>query len=199
MILPGRENPRNCVDPNEMKMRWCLSTMGYPGWVLPIAQSTSVTPVSLYTRRHSLTMYWEAVLKRVWRYTWMPRSSELRDALGGGDRASVEMHWEAVIEWGWRCNMRPRLSGLRDALGGCDWASGIGWLGGRHDGSWDSIHWLTCNCGNVESWVQQHLPRDGKLAWSGDPAGIGRLSIVGWCCTWCLLYSVLGHDHGMGR
>ena len=27
----------------------------------------------------------EAVIKRVWRCTWRPRSSELRDALGGRD------------------------------------------------------------------------------------------------------------------
>ena len=48
---------------------------------------------------------------------------ELRDALGGRDRASLEMHFDAVIERGWRCNWRPRLSELRDALGGRDRAS----------------------------------------------------------------------------
>jgi len=61
-------------------------------------------------------MHWEAVIERVWRCTWRPRLSELRDALGGRDRASLEMHFEAVIERGWRCNWRPRLSELRDAL-----------------------------------------------------------------------------------
>jgi len=70
---------------------------------------------------------------------------------------------------------------------------GGGPFGGRRDGSWDSIHWLTCNCRNVESWVQQHPPRDEKLA------GSVRLSILGWCCTWCMLYSVLTHDHCMER
>jgi len=40
----------------------------------------------------------EAVIERAWRCTWRPRSSELRAALGGRDRASLEMHWEAVIE-----------------------------------------------------------------------------------------------------
>jgi hypothetical protein len=59
----------------------------------------------------------------VWRCTWRPRSSELRNALGGRDRSSWEMHWEAVIEGVWRCNWRPRLSELRDALGGRDRAS----------------------------------------------------------------------------
>jgi len=36
--------------------------------------------------------------ERVWRCTWKPRSSELRDTLRGHDRASLEMHFEAEIE-----------------------------------------------------------------------------------------------------
>jgi hypothetical protein len=66
------------------------------------------------------------VIERVSRYTWRPRLSELRDALGGRDRrdrAGLEMHFEAVIELVWSCNWRPRLSELRDALGGRDGAS----------------------------------------------------------------------------
>jgi len=43
-------------------------------------------------------MYLEAVLERVERCTWTPRSSELRDALAGLDRGSLEMHLEAEIE-----------------------------------------------------------------------------------------------------
>jgi hypothetical protein len=43
-------------------------------------------------------MHFEAVIELVWRCTWRPKSSELRDALGGRDRSSVEMHWEAKIE-----------------------------------------------------------------------------------------------------
>ena len=68
-------------------------------------------------------MHLEAVIERVWRCTWRPRLSELRDALGGRDRrdrASLEMHFEAVIERVWRCNWRSRLSELRDALRGRD-------------------------------------------------------------------------------
>jgi len=49
--------------------------------------------------------------------------SELRDALGGRDRASLEMNCEAVIERVWTCTWRPRSSELRDALRGCDRAS----------------------------------------------------------------------------
>jgi len=43
-------------------------------------------------------MHLEAVIERVWRRSWRPRSREFGDALGGRDRASLELHWEAVIE-----------------------------------------------------------------------------------------------------
>jgi hypothetical protein len=79
-------------------MRCCLSTPGSPKCILRVAHSTSVTPVSPYTHRRSLTIYFEAVIKLVWRCTWRPRSSELKDALGGRDRSSLEMHLEAEVE-----------------------------------------------------------------------------------------------------
>jgi len=72
MILPGRENPHNCLDPDEIEMRRCLSTRGSPEYVLPVAQSTSVTPVYPYTRRPSLTMYLEALIEHIERCTWTP-------------------------------------------------------------------------------------------------------------------------------
>ena len=40
----------------------------------------------------------EDVIDRVWRCTCRPRSSALRDALGGHDRASLVMHLEPEIE-----------------------------------------------------------------------------------------------------
>jgi len=43
-------------------------------------------------------MHWEAVIGRFWTCTWRPRLSELRDALGGRDRASLDMNLEAEIE-----------------------------------------------------------------------------------------------------
>jgi len=43
-------------------------------------------------------MHLEAGIERVWSSTWRPKWSELREALGGGDRASVEMNVEAEIE-----------------------------------------------------------------------------------------------------
>ena len=42
-------------------------------------------------------MHLEAVIERVWTCTWRLRWSELRDALGGRDRASLNMHLEAEI------------------------------------------------------------------------------------------------------
>jgi hypothetical protein len=106
-----------------MKMKCCLSTPGSPKYILRVGHSTSVTPISLYTLRRALTIYLEAVIKLVWRCTWRPRSSELRDALGGRDRWSLEMHWEAAIERVWRCTWRPRSREFGDALGSRDRAS----------------------------------------------------------------------------
>jgi len=52
-------------------------------------------------------MHLEAVIERVWRCTWRPRLSELRDSLGGRDRVSLEMQFEVVIKRVWRCTFRP--------------------------------------------------------------------------------------------
>jgi len=51
-------------------------------------------------------MHWEAVIERVWRCTWRPRSSELRAALGGRDQGSLEMQLQAMIERDWRSTWR---------------------------------------------------------------------------------------------
>jgi len=224
MILPGHEKPRNCMYPDEMKRRWYLSTQESPEYVLLVADYPSVTPVSPSTTSRSLTMYLEAVIKRVERCTRRPRSSELRDALGGHERVSLEMRSETVIGQVWTCTLRTWLSEVGDATGDWDWVNsdmnckvviervwrctcrlwssriggvlGTRQFGGRRHASCDSIHWLTWNCGNVESWVQQHPPGDGKLARRAKLAGsaklarCGRLSILGWCCTWCMLYTV---------
>jgi hypothetical protein len=203
-----------------MKRRCCLSTPGSPEEILCVAHSTSVTPVSPYTHCRSWTIHFEVVIERVWRCTVRPWSIEFGDALADLDWLNSEMHLEAGIERVWRCTWRPGSTALRDTLGGRDWVSleiqleteiewtqrctwrpwssefggvlGGGRFGGRRDGSWDSIHRLTWNCGNVESSVQ-HPPRDEELA------GSGSLSILGWCCTWCMLYLVSTHDYGMER
>ena len=135
--------------------------------------------------RASLEMHLEAVIHRVCRCVERPWCSEFCDGLGGRDRVNSVIHSEAVTKTVWRCTCRLWLRQIEGVLGG-------DWLGGRHDGSWDSIFGLTCNGRNVESWVQ-HPPRDEKLAVSG------RLSILVWCCTWCMLYSVLTHDSGLKK
>jgi len=132
--------------------------------------------------RASLEMHLKAEMEWTQRCTWRPWLSEFGDALGSRDRvnsedalrgrSSLEMHSDAVTEQVWRCSWRLCSSEIGEVLGG-------GRFGGRRSASWDSIHCLTCNCGNVESWVQ-HPPRDEKLG------GSGRLSILGWCCTWCM-------------
>jgi hypothetical protein len=42
-------------------------------------------------------MYLQAVIVRIWRYTWWERSSELTNALRDRDQTSFQMDFEAVI------------------------------------------------------------------------------------------------------
>ena len=146
-------------------MRWCLSTPGSREYVHPVAQSTSITPVSPSSLPRSLTMYLEAVIKRVEWCSWRPGSSELRDALGDRDWVNPEMHREAGIERVWGCTCRL-------------WSSGIGGVhasgrfGGRRDGSRDSIHWLSCNCGNVESTT---CAERWETGWEWETVDLGMM------------------------
>jgi hypothetical protein len=43
-------------------------------------------------------MHFEAQIELTQKCTWRPRSTELRDALGGRNRVSLDMHLEAEIE-----------------------------------------------------------------------------------------------------
>jgi len=130
----------------------------------------------------SMDMHLEAKIEWSQRCTWWPLLSEFRHAHGGRNRGNLEIHFEAVFHRVWGCACRQ-------------WSSGIGGVPvggrsrGRRDCSWYSIHWLTCNCDKVERRVQQHPPRDERLAWTG------RLLILGWPHTWCMLYSVLTHGY----
>jgi len=69
--------------------------------------------------RASWDMHLEAEKMWTQRCTWRPGSSELRDALGGSDRANLE----AVIEQVWRYPWRLWLSEFANALGGHNRAS----------------------------------------------------------------------------
>jgi len=142
----------------------------------------------IYTPRHSVHLRYpcipiqppsllEDVLDRAClRCTSRRRSNELRDAfggrdsvnsedaLGGHDWSSLEMHSEAVTERVWRCTCRLWLSEIGGVLGGSR-------FGGRRDGSWDSIHWLTCD--RMRNWLGAGDCR------SWDDA------VLGVCCTLC--------------
>jgi len=108
----------------------------------------------------------EAVLRRVWRYTWRPQSNECGDTLGGRDRASLEMHLEVVTKrvctstgmqsmdsapgaetlfiswlthnWG-NVTRRVYLSAFMES-----WLMAVDHVG-RHAGSWSYIQRWTCN------------------------------------------------------
>jgi len=69
--------------------------------------------------RASWDIHLEAEIEWTQRWTWRPGSSELRDALGGRDRANLE----AIIKRVWRYTWWLWLSEFEDALGGCDRAS----------------------------------------------------------------------------
>jgi len=73
--------------------------------------------------------------------------------------------------------------------------SGGGRCGGRCDASWDSIHLLTRNCGIVENWVQQGLPRDERVAGSGKTVDLEMMqylvyAVLSVWSTRCMQYSV---------
>ena len=156
----------------------------------------------------SIEIHLEAEIEWTQRCTWRPGSSEFGNTLRGQDRVISEMHSEAAMERVWRCTdarmewtqrciWRPSSIKIGGVLGGGwsggDWyeggqsggsESGGARSGGMCDGSSDSIHWSTRNCGNVEIWVQHSLLRAERLA------GSGRQSILGWCSTRCMQYSV---------
>jgi hypothetical protein len=99
MILPGVEDARNCVDPQNLWKRewdqklgkiecvfWLYDKMRRK-WddvnilrglqdIYSCSQRTSVTPVSLFTRNRPLKMYLEDVIERASKCTLRPASSE---------------------------------------------------------------------------------------------------------------------------
>jgi len=121
-----------------------------------------------------------------WTCTWRAWLEMFVYALGDRDRVNSELHLVAVIERVGRYTGRPRAIKIGGVLGGSR-------LGVRRVWGWDCIYWLTYSWGNVESWVQQDPPRDEKLT------GSEIQSIMWWCSSWCILYSVLTHDHGVER
>jgi len=115
-------------------------------------------------------MHLEAAIEHVGRYTWRPWSIKIGKVFEGGWSAG---NW---FEGG-------QYEGSRSAS--CE--SGGGSLEAICHGSWDTIHWLTRDCGNVENWIQQRPLRDWLGAgdsWHSDNA------VCGVCSTQWMLYSV---------
>jgi len=136
-------------------------------------------------------MPFEALIKRVWRCTLRPWSSEFEDALWGRDQASWEMHVETEIGWTQRCS--GRLGWSEFALGGRDrvnweihselWlskfrdalAAGYDWVileeylevvdleavDGRRARWWGCIDWLV----NLKRWECEEVTLPLKLSW----------------------------------
>jgi len=65
--------------------------------------------------RGSLEMQLEAMIERLWRCTWRPRSSEFGDALGGRNQGSLEMNLQPVIERVWMMTGRQSMDGTPGA------------------------------------------------------------------------------------
>jgi hypothetical protein len=103
-------------------------------------------------------MHLEAVIERVWRCTWRPRSSEFGDAFGGHDHVTQ------------RCTGRPWSSEFGDALAGHDQARSEEYLEAvdrRRAGCANSIHQFV----NSQRWeydeVTLPLSCHGELAGGG--------------------------------
>jgi len=168
-------------------------------------------------------MHLEAEIEWTHWCTWRSLSSELRDALGGCDRANLV----AVIEEVWSYTWRPWSNEFGDSFGGRDWGSlekhleaVVEWdwtstwrrsMDGEPGAETLSISYVTRNRGNVtrwlyfsaliESWLMA-VDRVGRHAgsWS-DIQGLtlnhdneGKTNNLGW-----MLYSVSNHDHAMER
>ena len=214
MILPGREDLRNCVDPwNRGKSEWdqmlgmiesVLSLYDKMKWKwdavylprgLPNIYFASLIPPPLPMYLHTPTV-------SPWRHSWRPWSIECGDALGGCDRESLEMllgaeiewtqkmHLEAMINRVWRCTLRLWPSEFGDALAGYDWArleeylEAVDLEGGATAAETLFIGYLVI----VGMWRVEYNSRREMRNWLG--VGDCRSwddAVLGVCCTWCML------------
>jgi len=130
--LPGSENPRNCMVPDDYENAMMSIHPGVSR-ICPPRRSVhlhypciSVHPPSLINDvlggrdRVNSEMHLEARTEWTQGYTLRPWSSEFGDAFGHRDQVNSEMHFEAVIERVWRCTGRPWSSKFGDALWGRD-------------------------------------------------------------------------------
>jgi len=143
MILPGHEDPRNCVDLGQRewdqqlgkiecefslydKRRWKWDDVYQLQGLLNIYYpSLCPPPLPLYFRTTAVTL---------WRCTWS---------------SVLEMHLETEIEWTQRCTWRPRSSELR-------WCTWRPWSIELGDALWG------CDRGSLEMHLQAMIERDWR-------------------------------------
>jgi len=135
MILPGVEDPHNCLDPRNLEKSNWDQKLGKIECVFSLDDNMRWKWDDVYL----LQGLWEIYSPSVWptllplnnrtpivtpsRCTSRPEWSHFGDAHGDQDWVNTKMHLEAGIERLSRCPWRPRSCEVRDALGGRDRAS----------------------------------------------------------------------------
>jgi len=102
-------------------------------------------------------MHLDAVIQCIGKYTWTPWLMNIGGVLGGGWSGGNWSgdNWSGGNRFEGNCSAggQPERSqsGAREFGYSESWP---GRSGGMCDGSWDSIYWLTRDCGNVQNWAQ---------------------------------------------
>ena len=141
--------------------------------------------------RASFGMHFEADIEWTHRCNGRPWLNGYGDAIGGRDRVNSGIHLVAVIKREWRCARAWLIKIGAELRGGRFGSSGFE---RRSNGSWDSIHWITHNVGNVENWVQHGALRE-QWDWLGaEDSQSWDDAALGVCCTWCWLMIIGRRD-----
>jgi len=240
MILPGCEDPRNGVDPrtdqvrpkvgkdrvcilvvwqDEMEMRCCLSTTGSPEYILCVAHSTSVTPVSPYTYHRSFHLCYPCISvhspslipppSRLYHHTpTVAHSTSVTPRSPYTHSRSLTTYFESVIDWVWRCTGRLWSSEFGDALGGRD--------GVNSEMHLEAVIERVWRCTGRPRWSELGDALGGRdrasleIHWEAEmewtqrctwrPWWIGFGDALGGCDRASLeMHSVLTHEYGMER
>ena len=132
MILPGREDPHNCMDARSLgKSEWDQRLRKIE-CVLSLYDMMRWKWVDIYLPRSLQNIYYALLIApplpryprtptvAPWHCSWSLWSSEFRDAFVGRDQVNWEIHSEAAIERVCWCNWGPRFSEPRDTHQGHD-------------------------------------------------------------------------------
>jgi len=196
MILPGVEDPRNCMDPTNLGQSKWDQKLGNIEWVLSLYDKMRWKGDDVYLLQGLMNIYSPSLCPpplplyhhtpgvAPWRCTCRPGSGRFGGALGDRDRVNSDMHVEAGIERIWWCTWRLGSSELRNALGGRDWASLELHLATEIDWTQRCTWTLGSSEFGDRDWVNSEMHLE---------ALIKRL----WRCTWRLrsseLRDALGH------